>query len=50
MGVCLLQKTGTNLSNNYGQNLLHGAKKSTADAIKLLQKEWFKKQQKQLVS
>ena len=38
-----------NLSNKYGQKLLDSAKKSTADAIKLLQNEQFKKQQKRLV-
>ena len=37
------------LSNKYGQKLPHNAKKSTADAIKLLQKEQFKKLQKELV-
>ena len=40
---------GKNLSNKYGQKLLDSAKKSTTDAIKLLQKEQFKKQQKQQV-
>ena len=34
------------LNNKYGQKRLDSAKKSTTDAIKLLQ---FKKQQKQLV-
>ena len=34
---------GKNLSNKYGQKLLDSAKKSTTDAIKLLQKEQFKK-------
>ena len=42
-------KVAKNLSNKYGQKLLDSAKKSTTDAIKLLQKEQFKKQQKQLV-
>ena len=37
------------LSNKYGQKPLDSAKKSTTDAIKLYQKEQFKKQQKQLV-
>ena len=40
---------GKNLSNNYGQKLLDTTKKSTSDAIKLHQKEQFKKQQKQRV-
>ena len=40
---------GKNLSNKYGQKLLDRAKKSTMDVIKQLQKEQFKKQQKQLV-
>ena len=38
---------GTHLTNKYSQKLLDMAKKSTTDAIKLLQKEQFKKQQKQ---
>ena len=38
---------GKNLSYKYGQKL-DNAKKSTTDAIKQLQKEQFKKQQKQL--
>ena len=40
---------GKNLCNKYGQKLLDSAKKSKTDAIKLLQKQQFKKQQKQLV-
>ena len=41
---------GKNLSNKHGKNLLDSAKKSTTDAIKkVLQKEQFKKQKKQLV-
>ena len=32
-----------NLSNKYGQKLLNNAKTSTTDAIKLYQKEQFKK-------
>ena len=40
---------GKSLSNNYGQKLLDSAKKSTTDAKKQLQKQQFKKQQKQLV-
>ena len=40
---------GTQLSFKYGQKLLDSAKKSTADPIKLLQKEQSKKQQKQLM-
>ena len=39
---------GKSLSNKYGQKRIDSAKKSTKDAIKLLQKEQFKKQQKQL--
>ena len=38
-----------NLSNKYGQKLLDSAKKPTADAVKLIQEDQFKKQQKQLV-
>ena len=38
---------GKNLINKYSQKLLYSAKKSTTDVIKLLQKEQFKKQQKQ---
>ena len=37
------------LSDKYGQKLLDTAKKSTTEAIKPLQKEQFKKQQKQLL-
>ena len=37
------------MSNKYRQKLLDSAKKSTADAIKLFQKEQIKKLQKQLV-
>ena len=37
---------GKHLSNKYSQKFLDTAKKSTTDAIKLLQKEQFKKQQK----
>ena len=41
---------GKNLSNKHGKNLPDSAKKSTTDAIKkVLQKEQFKKQKKQLV-
>ena len=39
---------GRNLSNKYGQNLVDTAKKSAIDALKLLAKEQFKKQLKQL--
>ena len=35
---------GKKLSNKYGQKLLDSAKTSTTDAIKLFQKEQFKKQ------
>ena len=41
------ENMGKNLSNKYSQKLLDKAKKYTTDAIKLLQKEQFKKQQKQ---
>ena len=40
---------GKTLNSKYGQKLLDSAKESTTDAMKLLQKERFKKQQKQLV-
>ena len=40
---------GKSLSNKYSLKLLDSAKKATTDAIKLLQKEHFRKQQKQLV-
>ena len=41
---------GKSLSNKYGQKLLDSAKKSATDAKKKqLQKQQFKKQQKQLV-
>ena len=43
------KKMGTNLSNKYSEKLLGIAKKLTTDTIKLLQKEQFKKQQKELV-
>ena len=50
MDFCpLLKNMGKNLSNRYDQKLLDSAKKSTIDKIKLLQKEQFEKQQKQLV-
>ena len=40
MEFCLLQKNmGTQLSSKYGQKLLDGAKKSTADAIKAASKK-----------
>ena len=38
---------GKNLSNKYSQKFFDTDKKSTTDAIRLLQKEQFKKQQKQ---
>ena len=40
---------GKSLSNKYSQKFIDTAKKSTTAAIKLVQKEQFKKQQKQLV-
>ena len=40
---------GKHLNSKYGQKLLDSTKKSTTDAINLLQKEQSKKQQKQLV-
>ena len=42
-------KIAENLSNKYSQKSLDTAKISTIDEIKLLQREQFKKQQKQLV-
>ena len=39
---------GRNLRNKYGQKLVDTAKKSAIDALKLLTKEQFKKQLKQL--
>ena len=42
-------KVAKNLSNKYSKKLLDSAKISTTDAIKLLQKEQFKKQKKELV-
>ena len=39
---------GKNLSNKYGQKFLDSTKKSATDALKLLAKEQFKKQLKQL--
>ena len=39
---------GKNISNKSIQKLVDSAKKSATDSIKLLQKEQFKKQQKQL--
>ena len=38
-----------NLSSKYSQKLLDHAKQSATDALKLLQKEQFKKHHKQLV-
>ena len=40
---------GENLSGKYRQKLLDQSKQSPTDAIKLLQKDQFKKQQKELV-
>ena len=40
---------GKSLSNKYSPKLLDSVKKATTDAIKLFQKEHFKKQQKKLV-
>ena len=37
------------LSSKYSQKLLDHAKQSATGALKLLQKEWFKKQHKQQV-
>ena len=42
-------KVVKNLSNKYIKKLLDSAKISTTDAIKLLQKEQFKKQKRELV-
>ena len=41
---------GKDLSNKYSQKLLDSAKKPTTMQQKLLQKQQFKKQQKQLVN
>ena len=41
-------KVAKNLNNKYGQKLADSAKKSATDAFKLLAKEQFKKQMKQL--
>ena len=50
MDFCVLLKNmGKKLSNNYSQKILDTFKKSTTDAKKLLQREQFKKQLKQLV-
>ena len=40
---------GKSLSSKYGQKHPDSAKKSRTDVIKLLQKDQFKKKQKQLV-
>ena len=45
--ISFAENMGKNLSNKYSQKLLDKAKKYTTDAIKLLQKEQFKKQQEQ---
>ena len=42
-------KVAKSMSNKYNQKLFDGAKKSITDAIKMLQKEQFKKLQRQLV-
>ena len=54
--LCLAKNMGTHatkvakhLSNKYSQKRLDNAKKSTTDAIKLIQREEFKKQQSELV-
>ena len=49
MGKNMGKNISKNLSGKHSQKLFHLAKKSTADALKLLLKEKFKKQQKQLV-
>ena len=41
------KNVGKNISNKYSQKFVDNVKKSSIDAIKLLQKEQFKKQQKQ---
>ena len=44
MDFCLLQKNmGKNLSSKYGQKLLHSAKKSITDAIKIASKKAIQK-------
>ena len=37
-----------NISSKYSQKILHHAKQSVIDALTLIQKERFKKQQKQM--
>ena len=49
MGKNIGKNISKNLSGKYSQKLLDHAKHSVTDALKFLQKESFKKQQKQLV-
>ena len=49
MGKNIGKNTGKNLSGKYSQKLLDHAKKLQQMHLKLLKKEQFKKQQKQLV-
>ena len=49
MGKNIGKNTKKNLSGKYSQKLLNHAKQSATDALILLQKGSFKKQQKQLV-
>ena len=48
--LSFVRNIGKNLSNRYSQMLLDSAKKSATDAKKLLQKEQFKQQLKQLAT
>ena len=52
MGKNIGKNISKNLSDKYSQKLLDHAKKSATDVLKtaLLQKEQFKKRQKQLVT
>ena len=50
MGKTIGKNIRKNLSGKYSQRLLDPAKQSATDAFKTLQKEQFKKQQKQLVT
>ena len=47
--LSFVKNIGKDKSNKYSQKLHDSAKKSTTDAINLLQREQFKKQQKPLV-
>ena len=49
MGKKFSKNISKNLSGKYSQELHDHAKQSPADALKVLQKEEFKKEQKQMV-